>query len=330
MKKVLLILSFLTLSLIPLSLAVTGEAEIFEAAQVFQAGIDSKIAYEINLKEADFVKPPEVVRLSGYIQQVTSKTGAVSYGVGKLEGAGNAAFERGEKAFFDKDYEAAIGYYQETRKLAPSFLPIYNFIGDAYYMMKDFKNAVNYFTKETEVNYCNYQGHWFLADALWAMKEQKQAAHEITVAHVLNRNHPELKKVMVYYRDSVGQPWKDWTYIPQCEITKKDKDTVTITVTKDWLGYGMDKALWRFEPGYAAKHNAGTDKGTLYYIEEAEALIAKTGKSDKDPVLKRIADDNNFLVFMLYEITSLTDPGRLAASPPEMVEKVVGYLDRYH
>jgi tetratricopeptide (TPR) repeat protein len=305
--------------------------EIFEPAQVVKAGVDSKIKYAVEEKKYNFVEAQQTEQVSPWIQQVKNAKGALTYTVLELPSGAKEAFDRAEKIFFKNDFSGALRLYMEVARVDPAFLPIYNYIGDSYYRMKDYVNAKKNFEYETKVNYCNYQGHWFLADTLYALGEQERAAYEATVGHILNRNHKELKKTMMYYREQTGRPWKDWSYLPQCEITKTDDGTVNIKATKDWVIYGMDKALWRYEPGYAEKHHAaGAGDIVIFYIEEAEALISNFSKSDDNPVLKAIAGSDYMMPFALYEVLAVKDPSRVAVSPETTVKEIVVYINKYH
>ena len=316
--------------LFPAALCADGP-EIFEPDQVVKASVNSKITYAVNLKKNDFVEAPKTEQVSPWIQQVKNAKGSLTFTVLELPSGVKETFDRAEKTFFKNDFEGALSLYVQVEKADPDFLPIYNYIGDSYYRMKDYVKAKKNFEHETKVNYCNYQGHWFLADTLYALGEQEEAAYEATVGHILNRNHKELKKTMMYYREQTGRPWKDWSYLPQCEITKIDDGTVSIAVTRDWLAYGMDKALWRYEPGYAEKHHAGgAGDIVIFYIEEAEALMANFSKSENNPVLKAIAGSDYTMPFVLYEVLAVKDPSRVAVCPEATIKEIAGYIDKFH
>ena len=322
---------FQVLLFLPAFLLMSAESGpvIHELDEVLKYSMDSEITYELDLQKGDFVAPPKLALVSPLLQKI--KGGKYSISTHELRGRALESFNAGEEAYAAKDYKQALSMYLKTASEDPDFDVIHNFTGDAYYVMGDYGNAKKYFEKEVSINYTNYQAHWFLADTLWALGEKEEAAYEATVAHILNRNHAELKKRMIYYRENTGKPWKEWSYLPQCKLTKTGDKKVKISITGDWLGYGLDKALWRYEPGYAETHNAaGLGKGVMYGIEEDEALIAKVGKSKENSVLKDIADSDDRAQFVLYEVLALNQPGELASSSEETIKSIVKYIDKYH
>ncbi|MBU1076438.1 MAG: tetratricopeptide repeat protein [Spirochaetes bacterium] len=51
---------------------------------------------------------------------------------------------RGNKAYFQKDFQAALDLYKQALTMDPGFVEVYNNIATTYFQLKDFKNAVDY------------------------------------------------------------------------------------------------------------------------------------------------------------------------------------------
>ncbi len=51
---------------------------------------------------------------------------------------------KGNKAYFKKEYANALSYYKEALTVDPSYIEVYNNIATTYFQLKDFKNAVDY------------------------------------------------------------------------------------------------------------------------------------------------------------------------------------------
>lgn len=309
--------------------------EIYTPDKILKIAEKSKNVYEIVGEDKDFIKEKTTGYLiPGEIQFIKKDGGKYSIGVYELSDKADLVIAKAEEAFKEQKYAQAIELYEKVKRIDPGYLIIDNYIGDAYFMMKEYEKAKGCFENAIKVNYLNYQAHWFLADTLWELGRKKEALNEITKAHILNIYHPEVKKIMINYRKQSGIDWDTWSYVPQCEIKKSSGKKISIRATLDWVTYGMTKALWKFEPGYASEHlDNKTAKESLIYIEEAEAFLARAASADKKSKLDQIAkceEEGCILNFVSYEIKLKDDPVEVLKYSSDRIEGIVRYINKHH
>jgi len=215
--------------------------------------------------------------------------------------------EEAEAFFQQSNAKEARNTYLKILDLDSTQYGVMTYIGQTFEMEKNLKKAEEWYKKAIKSNYIDYMAHWFLADIYRTKGELNAAADEITVASILNRNNPRIKKAMndIYKLNKLKI--KDWYFNPQYDLDSLE-GKISVKFGKDWLGYAIVKALWRYEPGYAAQMG-----GTPYNFstfQEKEALIGilavmnkKTQKKYPEFKSMQSALDAKMLnEYILYEI----------------------------
>ena len=86
--------------------------------------------------------------------------------------------------------------YELVLKSYPNFSPPRVYIGQTYGMEGVEDEAIEWYLEAIDMNYIDYKAHWFLAEAYVNQGLYDRAVHEISVAFVLNRNHPEIEEAL--------------------------------------------------------------------------------------------------------------------------------------
>ncbi len=298
---------------------------IEQSALVYEMGEDTTLSSRKPSREV-FVSPY-------YIDSSTGEWELRQYTIGDSV---NQALAISDGAFAAEDYQSALELYKEVYELDPSVDHILTLIGNSYYMLGDYKSAVYCLELAIDSNFYDCWAHWFLADAVWRRGDSARAVKEITIAHLLNRNHEKLFERMVEYRNATGAGWDAWTFDPVYEISRDTSDEHRINVRgeADWAIYALVKAFWKFEPDYArTMWDSIPSEYDRVMIEEREAtvcqMLAREEKYSEDYIIELL--DNNMLdYFIIYEITSRANPDLFYRSTPSTLETFAKYLDLYH
>ncbi len=308
----------------------TGNAHIHQPEEILEIMKKSKLVYHMESLKGHVspIYSTEVLEDQLYIEN-TKKGGEFKRYI--LSKKAKEVMEAAEVNFRRGKYADAIRQYLIVKDLEPKYGHIDTLIGDAYFKQEDYKNAENYFRQAIETNYINYQAHWFLADTLWHRGEKEAAVDEMTLAHILNINHPIIKDGLKHYRERVNRPWKEWVFDPKY-ILSEEKDGVRIKANAAWRGYAMVKAIWKYEPGYAEKALGEKYEPLLFCsLEETEALgmfaIIGGGLNELvgDIILDRFINE-----LMYYEIAARRDPHALPGLTKKEIKRVAYYVDKYH
>lgn len=250
-----------------------------------------------------------------------------------LADSATALYMAAEDAYAAEDYDSARRLYRQTLELEPSFAVAITMIGDTYFVQGLLDSAIFYYEKAIASNFHSYQAHWFLADALWKTGDSLRAAEEITLAHLLNRNHLKLQEIMIDYCTAAGLGWDAWDFNPVYNITRDSTDghIIHVNLTTEWIAYGIVKALWKFEPGYAERMLENKDNPTdRYLLEEREAVACQLIATDREDFAMELLDAGFWDSFILYEILCRKDPSVLYSNTPEIFRHLVNYLRQYH
>jgi tetratricopeptide (TPR) repeat protein len=240
------------------------------------------------------------------------------------------AFSHCEETFGKRDFKAAAACFEEVRKLDPSFTPALTNMGDSLYQAKDFARAKECLTKAAEENPADYQVHWFLGDTLWYVGEKERAIEELTIAHLLNVNHPALKEHLVQARRAIGRPWNAWQFRPRFS-TDKQGDTVVIRHAPQWKGYALVKAVWKYEPGFAERFG-GADYAKLAICmpEELGALQALAAEEPAAVPVGEIVKGGFSTEMIMYELLLPRAPVAMLVLTKQQQMRIVEYLQKYH
>ncbi len=227
-------------------------------------------------------------------------------------------------------YAEALTLYRTLLEQAPSYYQAYVLIGDAFFAQKQFDSAASYFQIAIEKNFVDYQAHWFLADAQWERGDTAAAVKEMTIAHLLNVNHSEMRKKLKSYRLAVGRPWIERTFRPVYRLSKEG-NKVSISVPSKWLGYALTKALWRYEPGYSEKMVGGVvDTLLVYTKEEFEAITCTISNNDSLKYIVDVAQSGLMEAFLDYEIVAPSHPLVMLGLSKHNFDRVVEYVNKFH
>jgi tetratricopeptide (TPR) repeat protein len=292
---------------------------------------DSKLVYELGVDEnlpAQAIESSRGLSDQAYLQE--GKDGSYTLTHFTLSEEATKKLKQGEEAFQAKDYDLALKLYDEVRSLQPEYDHVFTVIGDVHYMKGDYPKARDCYQKAIEHNFADYQAHWFLADAYWQLGEKKAAIEQITAAHLLNVNHAEIKKALLRYRDKSGRPWKEWRFSPRY-VLSRDGDKVKVVSGKDWVAYAAVKAVWKYEPKYAASM-VGPDYENRPIImeEEKEALIAYLSQKEPMKEVRAILDGGYISEFIYYEQLAPKASTAMVLFPRESFNRIIEYIDKYH
>lgn len=170
------------------------------------------------------------------------------------------------------DYKAIQKLLEKVLKLNPQHGEVMTQLGLTYFEMGEEDIARQWYEKAIHINPQDYYAHWQLAEALLYSGNVEEAKREIAIAHILNRNLPRLflKMKDVFFISKT--PYADWQFLPQYQISEPDNTRVAIDASGIWLTYALYKAVWKYEPNYAASmvNGAGQD---LSQLEEMESLL---------------------------------------------------------
>lgn len=293
---------------------------------------NSSIEYVLEIDEemADYPSDSGVV-LSTMLYLKKDEDG---YSVQKYELSDSliSLIKQGDSAFARKDFNGAFTNYYRVREADSEFHKIYTFIGDTYYIMGDYDSAIYYFKKALDFNPVDYDAHWFLADSYRDVGRMDEAVYHITCAHLLNRNHEQVKIRMKEIRKAAGHPWKDFEFKPRYK-TSKENGRVLIKAPSEWSVYAMVKAVWKYEPGYVeetrGKPPGPTERGP-YMEEEKEAILAYFFINDEPDNIATIISNDFIEAFIWYEIWGPQYPHGITVFPQPYFDYLVEYLNRYH
>lgn len=246
-----------------------------------------------------------------------------------LSEEGKKTFNLAEEAFINHDYDKGITLYRKVLDTDKEYNKVFTMIGDMYYVKKDYDSAKYYFKLSIEKNFVDYAAHWFLADTYNKLGEKEEALKQITIAHLLNRNHKSMYDRLKVYREALNRNWKEWEIAPQCS-TYKEEDKVVIKCTPEWAGYAIAEALWKFEPGFSegvcGRKYDGKD---AIYQKEAGCLFANLSTTKNEDMVN-IIKDGYFQEMVWYEVLSKRAPQAMLLIPETFLTRIVEYVDKFH
>lgn len=126
----------------------------------------------------------------------------------------------GELEFAGGHPQQARELYQKLMQVQPAYCYAYTLIGDVYFQESKYDTAKYYFIQALSRNFVDVDAHWFLADAEWQLGDHEGALKEISLAHLLNRNHTQIKERLELYRQQMGRPWNDWKFRPHYHLRR--------------------------------------------------------------------------------------------------------------
>ena len=230
----------------------------------------------------------------------------------------------------------SIKFLKKAHDMHPENMRVMKYLGSLYLENNQAERAIILLENVIEINDIDFEAHSLLAVAYMKTGQKKKALHQISLAHLLNRNHQKIIEILkVIYLEN-GLQYSNYVFEPKYKIETTDSLNVSIHANEEpWKAYAACKGLWRHDIEYKKKmmNFANIE---LPKIEEKECLLnallsyeqMETGK-EAYPLLaylgvsleNKMVDD-----FILYEIKSREDPRIMSLLPKERLDKVVKYL----
>lgn len=303
MKKLTFVLILVCLSFAAFSQGLHSPAEIMKIME------NSSVMYELDMLTNSIPCPDRSDLLnSNDVYRVTTDSTILTYDY-NLKSEASPYFEKAETFFTQRNLDSTMYYYEKVLEIDPSYYKVMTYIGQIYGTIKNFDLSKIWYKKSIESNYIDYMAHWFLADIYKMQGEIDSAVNEVTIAMILNRNNPRIKIAQSDIYKLAKKKSDDWCFTPQVEIAKEN-NSVKIKFNENWIGYGMAKALWLYEPGY--KQSMGVEENLYSSLEDRECLLnlmaglinAKTNikKYPELTTLKRAIENDYLNEYIFYEI----------------------------
>lgn len=323
---------FLITVLLLLNISDLFAQKIHPPAEIFEMLEKSTLNYELNTLDEEILAKDQTFNLNS--ADFYRKSDNSSLKTIKIE-LSSEAFkikEEAEKYFEQKDYTKAREFYEKVLKIHPEYSKILTYIGQTYLSEGQEKKAVEYFKKAIENNYIDYMAHWFLGKYYLKKNQLVKALDEIVIAHILNRNHKLILDDLVKVLQKSGYTYENWTFTPQIKISSNDQKLVKVDYKKEWLGYALVKALWKYEPNY--KESMGVASNELSMLEEREALFNLYAGNVDNKILKQTPfitlvnslDHKQLDEFILYEIFIVENPFIAYQFPEEIISNIKNYI----
>ncbi|MFH2096441.1 MAG: hypothetical protein ABIJ16_12095 [Bacteroidota bacterium] len=240
--------------------------------------------------------------------------------------------QEAEQYFQDGKIQNAREKYLQALEMDSTCYKVMTYIGQTYGIEKEYEKAKEWYTRTIELNYIDYMAHWFLADIYKSTGEYKKALDEITIAHILNRNNPRIKSSLIDIYKLNKLKYADWMFNPQVQVDSIGPDKVNIAFHPDWLGYGIGKAIWKYEPDYA--ESMGSENEFFSMLQEKECLVCLIVTFDKKKLKKypefkalQMALDNKMVdEYILFEILLPDYPVVAYQFTDELVDLMKNYI----
>ena len=313
--------------------SVVVDGHLHTPGQILKLSMDSKLAYELAVW-SDSIMPQDTAQPIVLPPMLWPKIvdRHPQYTMQTLPDSIKTLMNATEAAYGERKLDSAMLLYLLILKAAPDFAQTKTFMGDVFFLRGEYDSAIALYREVIEVNPADYQTHWFLGNALAKVGDSSEALSELTTAHILNVHHKALKEVLVDFRARIGKPWKEWEFTPRYEI-RRTSDRISILCDTTSLLYGLVKAFWAYEPGYAEKMRDTADitDRLLNLKEESEAVSCAVYANDSlrailfEPIVK-----DNLTQFALYEVIAKRDPALMLHLDEISRDFLVEYLNRFH
>jgi tetratricopeptide (TPR) repeat protein len=326
MRKIYLFLAVL-LSANAFSQTLHSPAEILKIME------DSKLSYEINALS----KPLECIdRSNNIVDQAyyrVKNDSSITTFTYNLKPEAKPFLDKAEKHFAQRNLDSARIYYEKVLEIDPAYYKVMTYIGQMYGSTGNLDKALEWYQKTIALNYIDYLAHWLMADIYRMQGKINEAVNEITIANVLNRNNPRLKKLQYELYDQAKLKTDDWCFNPQMEISSEGSK-VKVAFDEVWIGYALPKAIWKYEPGY--KESMGVKKDQYSTLEDKECLLnllialknSKTNTKKYPDItnLKKAVDKGFINEYIIYEIVLPEKPFAASQLSEETINKIKDYI----
>ena len=230
----------------------------------------------------------------------------------------------------------SIKFLKKAHDMHPENMRVMKYLGSLYLENNQAERAIILLENVIEINDIDFEAHSLLAAAYMKTGQKKKALHQISLAHLLNRNHQKIIEILkVIYLEN-GLQYSNYVFEPKYKIEITDSLNVSIQANEaPWKAYAACKGLWKHDIEYKKKmmNFANIE---LPKVEEKECLLnallsyeqMETGK-EAYPLLaylgvsleNKMVDD-----FILYEIKSRDNPAMMSLLPKERLLEVMKYL----
>lgn len=306
--------------------------EIHSPAEILQILEKSSISYELHALEEEIIPQDRSTNLNFNNQYREIKDDLILSVEYKESKEVTNYLLKGEEYFKAEKFDLAREMYLKVLEEDEKYFKVMTFIGQTFGIEGNFEKSIEWYKKTISKNYIDYMAHWFLADAYKSNGELDKALNEITIAMILNRNNPRIKKSFdeIYKLKKLKTP--EWFFTPQMRISSSEKNKVKLEFGEDWLGYALVKAVWLYEPGY--KESMGVKDGSFSTNEELEAFVSlmttfnkkKLKKNPEFKALQKAVDNKMVDEFIFYEIVLLEHPNVAIQLSEEFVMRISEYV----
>jgi len=322
----------LTLGILGLGFLCAFGQKLHTPAEVIDIMQQSFVSYQLILLEDEILPPDRTNNLNyNHYYRKVEEGQIVTY---RYEASSDlqSYLAEAEGHYQKKNYASAREMYLEVLKADSTYYQVMTYIGQTYEAERDFDNAIEWYEKTISLNYIDYMAHWFLADAYRTRGELDKAVDEITIAMILNRNNPRIKKSFNDIYALKKLKTNDWTFNPQIKFDSLAENQIEVFFHTDWLGYAIVKALWKYEPGY--KESMGVSEGSFSINEEKEGFLCLIPLFDKKKLKShpefnalQLSVDNNMIdEFIFYEIVLPEHPFVAYQLSEEFINKIKDYV----
>lgn len=307
---------------------VQAQESIHTYAEILKIMEESQLVYEIGIdyEPPDSVEQPTVLSNQFYV--VNHEDGSITLHRYEITESANAILDSGEVAFNKGDTQEARALYQNLLRGEPDYHFALTLIGDTFYLEGAYDSARTYFMKAIARNRVDYSAWWFLADTYGKLDMADSALSCMTIAHLLNINHSNMKKMLVKYRERAGLSWKEWSLAPVYSLAEAGRN-IRISSTEEWLAYAMVKAVWKYEPGYVQRMMGADSTQTDMILEEKEAIVLYAFTNKREDLIGTFENRQGDSM-VLYELVARRIPHVMLLLPASQFEHVMDYVKSYH
>jgi tetratricopeptide (TPR) repeat protein len=258
----------------------------------------SKLTYSISdLKQPvkDTSAEPELISVDSKIKETTHGLEVSSYTRTK---EAEDLLETLEQYYKIKDNEKVRGLCFRMLSIDSSDSKILAYLGETYIKEKDYITGMQWENKAIEASRNNWVAHVMLGTCYVVLADtnatyRDSCLKEFATAMILNRGNAFLEQTYLSVCRKYKKEYKQWKFIPQCEIWK-EKKTIHIETEPNWMCYAVAKAVRTYEPGY------------IYHKEKKSTFEANT------------AIENELLMNLGTACSAeITDPSSTALTPKE-------------
>jgi tetratricopeptide (TPR) repeat protein len=311
--------------------------QLHTPAEILKIMTDSKVMFELAILDS-VIKAPDYSKNLNYneyyrvIKETNIQTFQYQYSP-KIQSLSDKA----EEAFQKKDMDKALEYYLLMLKEDSTLAKIITYVGQIYENRGDHETAVKWYQKAVSVNYIDYMAHWFMADSYFRLNKLDKALEEITIAKILNRNNPRLHDAFIRILKANDRITDDWYFTPQIVLKKQENGRIHLAVNKDWMGYGMAKALWRYDPDYQKKMEVAQGSYSMQEDRESLAVLLMAQENSKTDV----SNDRQFVVlksaayarfldqYIIFELLLPKRPSIVYQLSEDMIIRIKDYILKY-